>query len=118
MVGPSSAEEIITEYQKCGEAAREGIRRLFKRYGAFAWAATLPCAPTTEQSFRRHLVLFSIRDLETDTRDAMLWLRDLCKTAAAAGVRPTPILQQVAELSSDQNRHGMGSARSLLLQAG
>ena len=108
-------EEAIDEYQKCGEENRQAIRKLFEQYSAFSWAATLPYAPTTDECFRRHVVLFSIKDLARDTRDAILWLRDLCHTADAAGVVTAPILQQVAELSSDVNKHGMGSTRRLLL---
>ncbi len=110
--------EMVVEYQKCGEESRAAIRKLFERHSAFAWAATLPFAPVTEENFRRHLVLFSMKDLGRDTRDAILWLQDLCQTATAAGVNTAPILSQIAELSSSENRHGMGSARSLLLEAG
>ena len=110
--------EMIVEYEKCGEESRAAIRELFERHGAFAWAAALPFAPVTETCFRRHLVLFSMKDLGRDTRDAILWLQDLCQTATAAGVNTAPILRQIAELSSHENRHGLGSARSLLLKAG
>jgi hypothetical protein len=114
----SLLSEMIVEYQKCGEESRAAIRKLFEKHSAFAWAAALPFAPVTEEYFRRHMVLFSMKDLGRDTRDAILWLKDLCQTATAAGVNTAPILRQIAELSSHQNRHGMGSARSLLLKAG
>lgn len=110
-------DEVIDEYQKCGHDARRTIRELFAKYRAFAWAASLSSAPVTDSSFRRHLVLFSIKDQGTDGRDAILWLQHLCRTVTGAGVSPAPILREVAELSSDADRYGMGSTRKLLLGA-
>jgi len=111
-------EAVIDEYQNCLPDTRQAIRQLFTKYNAFSWAAALPYAPITQASFLRHLVLFSIKDQGKDTRDAILWLRDLCHTAAAAGVLTAPILEQAAALSSDENRYGMGSTKRLLLNAG
>ena len=110
-------EEVIIEYQNCPPNTRQAIRKLFDTYRSFSWAATLPYAPTTEASFLRHLVLFSIKDQGTDTRDAILLLQDLCRTAAAIGVGAASILEQVAALSSDENKFGMGSTKRLLLNA-
>lgn len=110
-------EELIDEYLNCPPDTRKAIRKLFTKYDAFSWAAALPYEPTTGASFLRHLVLFSIKDQGKDTRDAIIWLRDLCRAAAAVGIVAAPILESVAELSSDENRYGMGSTRRLLLNA-
>jgi hypothetical protein len=113
----SLLEGLIDEYQTCAEDLRRAIRGLFVKYSAFSWAATLPVAPTTDQHFRQHLVLFSMIDQGKDPRDAILALQDLCKQATAAGVNTRPILRQVAQLSSDENKYGWRSTRKRLLDA-
>jgi len=110
-------EELLDEYRTGEEATRAAIRGLFMRYPSFAWAATLPDPLTTDEGFRRHLLLFSMEDQGRDTRDAIVWLHDVCKRAREAGIDPAPILRETAQLSSDENRYGMGSTRELLLKA-
>jgi len=109
-------QQLIKVYRACGEDEREAVRKLFAEYRAFAWAASLPCEPTTEENFRQHLLLFSITDQGRDSRDAILLLQDLCRRARAAGVNMAPVLKDVAVLSSDQNKYGMGSTRDMLLR--
>jgi hypothetical protein len=48
-------------------------------------------------------------------RDALLWLQEVCRQAIDAGVNTAPVLQEVAALSSSQNRYGMGSTREMLI---
>jgi len=109
--------ELIRFYRSCGEEERQTIRAFFAEHSAFAWAASLPFAPTNEENFRRHLLLFSIKDQCRDSRDALLWLRDLCREARNAGVSTAPVLQEVAGLSSDRNKYGMGSTKEMLIAA-
>ena len=109
--------ELIKYYPTADDEMRQAIRKLFDDHQSFSWAATLPYQPVTDKSFRAHLILFSIKDHEQDTRDAITLLHSLCETATAAGVRTGPILKEIAELSSDVNKYGMGSTRSLLLKA-
>jgi len=109
-------EELISFYQVCAADNRHAVRKLFEENRAFAWAASLPFDPTTQESFQRHLVLFSMKDQGRDSRDALLWLQDLCRKARSAGVSTTPVLKVVAELSSDRNKYGMGSTKEMLLQ--
>ena len=106
--------ELIEYYPTADDAMRQAIRKLFEDHRSFTWAATLPYQPVTDESFRAHLILFSIKDHEQDTRDALVLLDSLCEKATSAGVNIGPILQEVAELSSDVNKYGMGSTRSLL----
>jgi hypothetical protein len=110
-------EELLDEYGSGEEAIRAAIRGLLRRCPSFAWAATLPYPPGTEEGFRRHLLLFSIRDQGRDSRDAILLLQDLCQQATEAGIDPAPILREIAQLSSDENKYGMGSTRELLLKS-
>jgi len=55
-------------------------------------------------------------DQGSDTRDELLALHDYCQAATRAGVPIGPVLTQVAALSSDEDKYGMGSARGLLLR--
>ena len=86
-------------------------------YRAFAWAASLPFGPTDEEKLRQHLLLFSLKDQGSDSRDALLWLQNLCREAKKAGVNSGPVLREIGELSSDKNNYGMGSTREMLLRA-
>jgi hypothetical protein len=110
-------EELIGFYRACRDEQREAIRALFAEYRAFAWAASLPFDPTSDDNLRRHLLLFSIKDQGRDSRDALLWLQDLCRKAKRAGVATEPVLRDVAEISSHKNKYGMGSTGEMLLRA-
>ena len=110
-------DEVIGFYDSCGEQDREAIRALFVEYRAFTWAASLPFAPADEKKLRQHLLLFSIRDQGRDSRDALLLLQELCRDAGKAGVNRGPVLREIAELSSDRNKYGMGSTKDMLLRA-
>jgi len=106
--------ELIHEYPISDPETREHIRKLFDSHRYFSWAATLPYEPATETAFRSHLILFSIKDQEQDSRDAILRLQYLCEKAKSAGIKIGPILEEVAELSSDLKKFGWSSTRSLL----
>jgi hypothetical protein len=109
--------DIVREYGQVSARQRAEIRQLFKTFKAFAWAATLPRPVGSPETFREHLIHFSIVDQGPDSRDALLTLRDLCVNGATAGVSIRPILEEVAALSSDVDRYGMGSTSSQLLSA-
>ena len=117
----AEAEALLTnlahEYEHGDDAARGAIRKMFATYGAFAWAATMLGVPATAAQFRRRLVVYSMHNQGTDTRDAILELQGLCGQARAAGSNLAPLLTEVAAFSSDENRFGMGSTRGLLLRA-
>jgi len=113
----SLLEDLLRRYRTGTDQDREAIRKLFAEHKALAWAASLPFAPTTEAHVRQHLLLFSIKDQGRDSRDALLSLQDLCRTAQQAGVDLAPLLVEVAQLSSDENRFGMGSTRQMLWRA-
>jgi hypothetical protein len=109
--------ELVALYRSEGEDGREAVRKLFEEHRAFAWAASLPVSPTTDEGFREQLLLFSMKDQERDSRDALLALQHLCRQARVARVNTAPILKEVAELSSDVNKFCMGSTKEMLLEA-
>jgi len=107
--------ELIAYYWACAEEERQVLRQLFGDHRSFSWAARLPYKALSDESFRAHLLLFSMKDQGRDTRDAILELQHKCSTAAAAGLEIGPILKEIAEISSDADKYRMGSTRTLLL---
>jgi hypothetical protein len=79
---------------------------------------SLPREWNTAEEFRARLVHLSARDQGADTRDEILALQDLCNRARQAGIDVDPILDEVAAMSSDVDRYGMGSMRSVILGYG
>jgi hypothetical protein len=108
--------EIIAGYSQGTDQTRAAIRRLFQEYPSFAWAATLPVPRTTLEGLRQHLILFSINDQGRDSRDALLTLQEICRETTTAGLAIAPVLREVAKMSSDANKYGMGSTRQMLLR--
>jgi len=108
---------LIASYQSSSAEYRQAVRKLFAKHSAFAWAASMPVNPATEDGFRQQLVLFSMKDQGRDSRDALLELQELCSQARAAGVNAAAVLSEVAQLSSNVNKYGMGSTKAMLLNA-
>ena len=109
--------DIANTYTNSDAPTRQTIRELFVQYRAFAWAAPSPWPLTSPDGLRRHLLMFSILDQGQDSRDANLALKHIVATAEAGHVDVTPVLQDVAALSSDDNKFGMGSTSDMLLNA-
>ena len=105
---------LITHYAEGDEPARQTVRAIFERYRAFRWAAHIPL-DLTPAGFRFKLLHFSAIDQGSDPRDEILALEDLVARARDASVDIEPILIEVAGLSSDLDRYGMGSTRQFLL---
>ncbi|MFF7470867.1 hypothetical protein [Streptomyces sp. NPDC008092] len=112
----AALRDVLTRYEQGDDAVRAGLRALLERCPWFVWATTLPSEPTPH-SFRQRLLQMSAEDQGLDTRDMMLTLHDLCGQARDAGVDIRPLLLDVAGLSSDADRYGMGSTRHILLRA-
>jgi hypothetical protein len=114
------AEAALRDVLSCCEEGhndvRVALRALLERCHSFCWATTLPFAPTP-QGFRQRLLEMSVEDQGRDARDMMVSLNGLCGQARDAGVDIRPVLLNVAELSSDVDKYGMGSTRSILLRA-
>jgi hypothetical protein len=104
---------MLDLYEHGNEDTRAAIRGMFDRYGAFRSAVVLPWEPTVD-SFRLHVLHLSARDLSDDPRDEVLTMQDFCQRAGNAGIEVAPIVREIAAISSDIDRYGMGSTRSLL----
>jgi hypothetical protein len=110
----SLVEALAAEYANSDEETQTAIRRLFARYQHFAWGASFASPPISEDDFRHHLILFSMLDQGRDSRDSLLALRALCDQAQTARIDIQPIAREVAQISSDENKFGMGSTRRML----
>ena len=106
---------LLTAYADGDEELRTSIRGLLDLHTAFRWGVHLPFEPTPE-GFRLRLLHMSAVDQGHDTRDELLALRDLCAQAREAGIDLGPLLREAAELSSREDRYGMGSMRDILLR--
>ena len=112
----AALRDVLSRYEEGDSDVRVALRALLERCESFTWATTLPFAPTP-QGFRQHLLEMSVEDQGRDARDMMVSLNGLCGQAWEAGVDIRPALLDVAELSSDVDKYGMGSTRSILLRA-
>ena len=74
----------------------------------------MPWEPTVENC-RLQVLYLSARDGGEDMRDEIVSLDDLCSKAGNAGIEIAPILREVAEISSDEDRYGLGSTKDVLL---
>jgi hypothetical protein len=125
---------LLDAYESSPESERAKIRAIFRKYPYFSWAATerRPAPndkPASESesgaassrpavdTFRRDLVHLSALDQGGDARDMIVAIDFLCREARAEGIDVDPILREVAEMSSTENRMGMGSSREILLRA-
>ncbi len=119
---PVLVTALLNAYESGHESDRDRIRAVFRRHPHFSWAATeagpaTAGARSTATAFRRELIHLSALDQGHDTRDMIVALDDLCRRARAHGVDIEPILRDVAEMSSTEDRMGMGSSREILLRA-
>src|SRR5690242_13804193 len=70
----SLLNELFVVYETTDSQTRQTMRKCFEEYRAFARAASLAAVQDPEEDFRRQLLLFSLKDQERDSRDALLWL--------------------------------------------
>jgi hypothetical protein len=110
--------EILDAYPrlKCDE--RIALRALFDQHRALGWAAGFLLPNASDAATLRHqLLLFSLLDQGTDSRDALLWLQSFCGQPGVDCRQLPELLREVAALSSAIDRHHMGSTASMLAAA-
>ena len=110
--------EILDAYPQLKCAERIELRALFDRHRALGWAAgfLLP-APADAVTVKQQLLLFSLLDQGTDSRDAILWLQAFCGQPGVDCHQLPELLREVAALSSAIDRHHMGSTAAMLAAA-
>ena len=113
------ANNIIEFYLKTNSEGREKIRQLFSECTNFSWWFLLffpiDHDKFSETDFKNKLIFLSINDQGRDTRDWLLEIREDCKQARAKGYDFETPLKEIAELSSDIDKYGMGSTKHLML---
>ena len=114
----AAVRALVEAYATGDDATRARIRWMFERHRHFRWGANLPRDWDTAAELRARLVHLSARDQGGDARDEILQLQDLCERAARAGIDAGPVLDEVAAMSSDLDRYGMGSTRDIILRYG
>ncbi|HEX7303966.1 hypothetical protein [Lentzea sp.] len=107
--------DLLDHYERGDEPTRAAVRAIFDRCTSFRWAATLPFDETALRSYRSRLVKVSAIDQGPDPREVLVELWSLADRARAAGIDLVPTLVEVAGMSSDVDRYGMGSTREILL---
>jgi hypothetical protein len=113
-----AVKAIVELYATGDETTRARLRSLFARYTSFRWAARLPRDFSTADEFRARLLHLSARDQGADPRDEILTLQSLCDRARQIGLDIDAVLDEVAALSSDIDRYGMGSMRDIIVRYG
>ena len=110
--------EILDAYPRLKCADRIALRALFDQHRALGWAAGFLLPNASDAATLRHqLLLFSLLDQGTDSRDALLWLQSLCAQPGVDCAHLPELLREVAALSSAIDRHHMGSTASMLAAA-
>ncbi len=128
-LGPSPAEQagvaaettsaldvLLDAYETGGPLIREEVREIFRAYPSFRWAAHLPREWESAVEFRRRLLHVSAEDQSADPRDELMTIWWLCNRARERGIDIEPVLCEVADLSSEADRHGFGSMRMLIMR--
>jgi hypothetical protein len=110
--------EILDAYPRLKCAERIALRALFDQHRALGWAAGFLLPNASDATTLRHqLLLFSLLDQGTDSRDALLWLQSFCGQPGVDCAQLPELLREVAALSSAIDRHHMGSTASMLAAA-
>ena len=106
---------LIRHYADGDEATRKAVRASLHRHRTFRDSVYVRLGEdVTPAGFRFALLSMSAKDHGPDTRDELWRLWDIVQRAEAEGVPLAPILREVAELSSDVDKQGMGSMRQIL----
>ncbi len=111
-------QEMLDAYPRACCADRIEMRALFDRHRALGWAAGFLWSRASDaRTLRQQLLLFSLLDQASDSRDALLWLRALCAEPGVDCASLPDLLREVAALSSAIDRYHMGSTASMLASA-
>lgn len=109
-------EEIIAALDSMSPQQRQATIDTVACNDALSYAACLKAEPDKAAEFRRHMLLFVLRDQAKDTRDAIIELRHCRLWGQDLGVDVDAVFRELAELASTRDRHGWGSTRELLLK--
>jgi len=110
--------EMAEVYLIGNDEQRASIRSLITRMRGIQYFMAIPASQIRSSAdagkFRLALLFESMADLRDDTRDVILAVHELCHAGRQAGIDVERYRNEIAALSSDVDRHGLGSMRSLL----
>ncbi len=110
--------KILDAYPRVTAEQRDRIRGLFAAHRSLGWGVGFLRSLSADAStLRPQLLLFSILDQGSDSRDALVWLRAFCAQERADRAALPAALREIAALSSAVDRYGMGSTQAMLLNA-
>jgi hypothetical protein len=110
--------DVLDAYPRVTAEQRERIRALFAAHRSLGWAVGFLTSFSADAStLRPQLLLFSILDQGSDSRDALVWLRGFCAQERADRTALPSALREIAALSSAVDLYGMGSTQAMLLHA-
>jgi hypothetical protein len=110
--------DILDAYPRVTAEQRDRIRGLFAAHRSLGWAVGFLMSFSADAStLRPQLLLFSILDQGSDSRDALVWLRGFCAQERADRAALPSALREIAALSSAVDLYGMGSTQAMLLHA-
>lgn len=117
-IGRPLLRQLIGAYEETDDEGRRRLRKLMAECEAFAANAGLPGAATdSPETFRDYLLWFSLIHEGSDSRDSLLWLKDLCRDGQAARIAIEPLLREVAEMSGDTGGAPWSAKAMLLAEA-
>lgn len=114
---------LLQAYQDGTADERGEIRTLLASNRIFAWGLgwagrdkpPRPDDVVTEDTLRRRLLLFAMKDGVPDWRDEIMSLDSICAGAGRAGIAIGPLLSWAAGLAGDAPRGSRPSTREVLL---
>jgi uncharacterized protein (TIGR02996 family) len=112
---PALMLDLLAAYVAGTDEQRRTLRALVPEFRLFFHYAHPPDAETAAETTRRRLIHFALIDQYPDPRDALLWLQELCEKPGVSLRKFASLRREVASMTSDENRYGFGSTRSLLL---
>jgi hypothetical protein len=110
-------DEIIERLELLDGNQRQLVFNFLNGCSSLMWSAVISGNLQTRDGFRKHMLLFVIKDQGKDTRDAILELSHYREVGKALGIDVDAVFKELAPLASDLNKYGMGSTRDLLLRS-
>jgi hypothetical protein len=106
-------EELVENFEYLTFEQRARVIDLMASKSYLMQSAVLKDDMGTASGFRKALILFVIQDQGADTRDAILALRSIWDHGKKHGFDIDVLFREMAGLSSDEDKYGMGSTRDL-----
>jgi hypothetical protein len=113
----AALEALLDAYESGDEQVRNQVRQIFHGHSSFSRRVGLTGRWTSAAEFRRRLIEISAQDqADTDPRDVLVGLWELCEKARERGIDVEPIIRDIASISGGVDHYGMGSTQFLIMR--